>query len=70
MTSTHSLTFYTADTPNGHKIAIYLEEAGLAHDRVLVDLSAGEQRSPAYLAINPNGKIPAIVDHDTGLAVF
>ncbi|CAG2336986.1 MULTISPECIES: glutathione S-transferase family protein [Burkholderia cepacia complex] len=70
MTSTHALTFYTADTPNGHKIAIYLEEAGLAHDRVQVNLSAGEQRSPAYLAINPNGKIPAIVDHDTGLAVF
>ncbi|WP_412024218.1 glutathione S-transferase family protein [Burkholderia cepacia] len=70
MTSTHSLTFYTADTPNGHKIAIYLEEAGLAHDRVHVNLSAGEQRSPAFLAINPNGKIPAIVDHDTGLAVF
>ncbi|MBR8275608.1 glutathione S-transferase N-terminal domain-containing protein [Burkholderia cenocepacia] len=70
MTSTHSLTFYTADTPNGHKIAIYLEEAGLAHDRVQVNLSAGEQRSPAYLAINPNGKIPAIVDHDAGLAVF
>ncbi|EOH6319175.1 glutathione S-transferase family protein, partial [Burkholderia cenocepacia] len=70
MTSTHSLTFYTADTPNGHKIAIYLEEAGLAHDRVRVNLSAGEQRSPAYLAINPNGKIPAIVDHDAGLAVF
>ncbi|WP_419689109.1 glutathione S-transferase family protein [Burkholderia theae] len=70
MTSTHSLTFYTADTPNGHKIAIYLEEAGLAHDRVHVNLSAGEQRSPAFLAINPNGKIPAIVDHDAGLAVF
>ncbi|KVH03680.1 MULTISPECIES: glutathione S-transferase family protein [Burkholderia] len=70
MTSTHSLTFYTADTPNGHKIAIYLEEAGLAHDRVQVNLSAGEQRSAAYLATNPNGKIPAIVDHDTGLAVF
>ncbi|MDN7590284.1 glutathione S-transferase family protein [Burkholderia seminalis] len=70
MTSTHSLAFYTADTPNGHKIAIYLEEAGLAYDRVHVNLSAGEQRSPAYLAINPNGKIPAIVDRDTGLAVF
>ncbi|CAB3748971.1 glutathione S-transferase [Burkholderia puraquae] len=70
MISTHPLTFYTADTPNGHKIAIYLEEAGLAHDRVHVNLSAGEQRSPAFLAINPNGKIPAIVDHDTGLTVF
>ncbi|KVC61373.1 glutathione S-transferase [Burkholderia stagnalis] len=70
MTSTHSLTFYTADTPNGHKVAIYLEEAGLAHERVHVNLSAGEQRSPAFLAINPNGKIPAIVDHDAGLAVF
>lgn len=70
MTSTHSLTFYTADTPNGHKVAIYLEEAALAHDRVHVNLSAGEQRSPAFLAINPNGKIPVIVDHDAGLTVF
>jgi len=70
MISTHPLTFYTANTPNGHKIAIYLEEAGLAYDRVHVNLSAGEQRSPAFLAINPNGKIPAIVDRDTGLTVF
>ncbi|WP_107314862.1 glutathione S-transferase family protein [Burkholderia metallica] len=70
MIPTHPFTFYTADTPNGHKIAIYLEEAGLAHERVHVNLSAGEQRSPAYLAINPNGKIPAIVDHDAGLTVF
>ncbi|AOL07297.1 MULTISPECIES: glutathione binding-like protein [Burkholderia] len=70
MISTHPLTFHTADTPNGHKIAIYLEEAGLAYDRVHVNLSAGEQRSPAFLAINPNGKIPAIVDHDAGLTVF
>ncbi|MBN3838728.1 MULTISPECIES: glutathione binding-like protein [Burkholderia] len=70
MISTHPLTFYTADTPNGHKVAIYLEEAGLAHDRVHVNLSAGEQRSATFLAINPNGKIPAIVDHDIGLTVF
>ncbi|OXJ31582.1 glutathione S-transferase [Burkholderia sp. HI2714] len=70
MISTHPLTFYTANTPNGHKIAIYLEEAGLAYDCVHVNLSAGEQRSAAFLAINPNGKIPAIVDHDAGLTVF
>ena len=70
MISTLPLTFYTANTPNGHKVAIYLEEAGLAYDRVHVNLSAGEQRSPAFLAINPNGKIPAIVDHDAGLTVF
>lgn len=52
------------------KQRLYLEEAGLAYDRVHVNLSAGEQRSPAFLAINPNGKIPAIVDHDAGLTVF
>ncbi|WP_261323358.1 glutathione S-transferase N-terminal domain-containing protein [Burkholderia anthina] len=70
MTSTHTLTFHTADTPNGHKIGIYLEEAGLTSELAHMNLSAGEQRSRAFLAINPNGKIPAIVDHGTGLAVF
>ncbi|MDM9558771.1 MULTISPECIES: glutathione S-transferase family protein [Bordetella] len=64
------LTFYTADTPNGHKIAIYLHEAALPHRQVTLDLGRGDQRRPEFLAINPNGKIPAIVDHAAGLTVF
>jgi GSH-dependent disulfide-bond oxidoreductase len=62
---------YTAATPNGHKVSIALEELGLAYALKVLDLGAGEQRSPDYLAINPNGRIPAIVDHEAGgFAVF
>lgn len=66
---------YFAATPNGLKLRLYLEETGLAHRVVPVKLSAGEQFQPEFLAISPNNKIPAIVDHapaDGGepLAVF
>jgi GST-like protein len=52
-----------AATPNGQKIRLFLEEAGLAYRIVPVNLSKGEQRRPEFLAISPNGRIPAIVDH-------
>ena len=55
---------YTANTPNGVKIPIALEELGLAYRVVLVSLSEGEQRRPAFLELNPNGRIPVIVDPD------
>lgn len=55
---------HTWKTPNGRKVAILLEELELAYSVVPVDLSKGEQKSPAYLQINPNGKIPAIVETD------
>jgi len=55
---------YTHATPNGHKISIALEELGLAYAVHLVDLLKSEQMAPAFLAINPNNKIPAIVDPD------
>jgi GSH-dependent disulfide-bond oxidoreductase len=54
---------YYSATPNGLKIRLFLEEAGLAHRIVPVRLSAGEQFAPEFLAISPNNKIPAIVDH-------
>lgn len=55
---------YYAPTPNGHKITIFLEEAGLEYRLHRVDISKGEQFQPAFLAISPNNKIPAIVDRD------
>ncbi|MBL9100030.1 MAG: glutathione S-transferase N-terminal domain-containing protein [Myxococcales bacterium] len=62
---------YTAATPNGHKISIALEELGLAYTVHALSLTAGDQKTPAFLAINPNGRIPAIVDRDhDDFAVF
>jgi GST-like protein len=55
----------TWKTPNGYKISIMLEEAGLPYTLKAVDITAGEQHRPEFLEISPNGKIPAIVDHDT-----
>jgi len=62
------LEFYTAPTPNGWKVAMTLEEMGLDYQLHMVNLSGGEQQEESYLAINPNGRIPAIVDD--GFPVF
>ncbi|MEM8916106.1 MAG: glutathione binding-like protein [Pseudomonadota bacterium] len=56
--------YYTWPTPNGRKASIALEEMGLAYNVKLVDLSAKEQFKPEFLALNPNNKIPVIVDPD------
>lgn len=62
---------YTAPTPNGWKVAIALEELELKYSVHPIDLAAGEQRSPAFLALNPNGRIPVIVDRSAdNLTVF
>ncbi len=62
---------YTAPTPNGWKISIALEEMGLPYEVVAIDLGKNEQKAPAYTAINPNGRIPTIVDKANGdFAVF
>ena len=61
---------YTWGTPNGRKISIMLEEVALPYQVVPVDISKGEQFASAFLAINPNNKIPAIVDGDTGQTLF
>jgi len=64
---------HTWRTPNGRKISIFLEEAALPYRVVPVHLGEGAQHAPEFLALNPNGRIPAIVDHDAPggpLAVF
>ena len=55
---------YSWPTPNGHKVHIMLEECGLPYRVTAVDIGAGEQFEPAFLAISPNNKVPAIVDPD------
>jgi len=55
---------YSWATPNGHKVHIMLEECGLAYRAIPVNIGAGEQFTPEFLAISPNNKIPAIVDPD------
>ncbi len=56
--------FYFHPTPNPAKIALFLEEAGLAYEVLPVDTMKGEQHEASFRAINPNGKVPAIVDTD------
>ena len=62
---------YTAATPNGWKASITLEELELPYELHPIDLSSGEQKKPWFTIINPNGRIPAIVDREAGdFAVF
>ena len=55
--------FFTP-TPNGHKVSIMLEEVGLEHRLIPMDMLAGDHLTPEYRRINPNGRLPAIVDRD------
>jgi GSH-dependent disulfide-bond oxidoreductase len=63
-----TITLYTAATPNAYKVSVALEEMALPYVVVPVDLARGDQKRPDFLAINPNGRVPAIVDD--GFAVF
>lgn len=65
------LTLYTAPTPNGWKISVALAEMNLPYHVVAVNLLANEQKQPDILALNPNGRIPVLVDHDANdLVIF
>ncbi|WP_292034794.1 MULTISPECIES: glutathione S-transferase N-terminal domain-containing protein [unclassified Brevundimonas] len=58
------LQLYSLPTPNGVKVSILLEELGLSYEPHLVDITKNETWTPDYLSLNPNGKIPAIIDPD------
>jgi GSH-dependent disulfide-bond oxidoreductase len=58
------ITLYTQTTPNGRKPMILMEELGAKYDLRFVDFATSEQKSPAFLKLNPNGKIPVLVDPD------
>jgi GST-like protein len=61
---------FTFSTPNGRKVSIMLEEVQLPYTVHKVDITKGEQFTPEYVAINPNSKIPAIIDRETDITVF
>lgn len=61
------LRFFYHPTPNPSKVALFLEESGLAYTVIPVDTSRGEQHSAEYRAINPNGKVPALMDEEVTL---
>ena len=61
---------YTWSTPNGRKVSILLEELGLDYRVHAIDIGSGAQKAPEFLRINPNGRIPAIVDQENGLALM
>ena len=62
--------FYTWTTPNGRKVAIMLEELGVEYTAHPIDISKGDQFGEEFLKIAPNNRIPAIIDHDTGIAMM
>lgn len=61
---------YYWPTPNGHKISIMFEECGLAYNAIPVNIGQGDQFAAEFLKISPNNRIPAIVDHETGIKIF
>ncbi len=71
MSELKPISLYTSATPNGRKISIALEELGLEYNVRNIDLGNNEQKEDWFLSINPNGRIPAIIDHTAGdLTIF
>ena len=61
---------YTWTTPNGRKVSIMLEELGIDYTAHPINIGEGDQKTPEFLAISPNNKIPAIIDRDNGLRLM
>ncbi|KAI9282430.1 glutathione S-transferase [Umbelopsis sp. AD052] len=71
MAQKHPITLYTAGTPNGWKASVTLEELGIPYNLEAIDMMKNTQKEPWFIKINPNGRIPAIVDHSKNdFAVF
>lgn len=70
MVAGRMIDLYYWPTPNGYKISIMLEESGLEYRTIPIDIGSGDQFAPEFLRISPNNRMPAIVDHDTGISVF
>jgi GST-like protein len=64
------ITLYAHGSPNPHKISIALEELGLPYETRIVNVWEGEQFSPEFMTLNPNAKVPVIVDHETGYTLY
>ena len=64
--NTTGIDLYSWATPNGWKASCTLEELGIPYTLYPVDITKGQQQAPEYLALNPNARIPTIVDHDVG----
>ena len=62
--------FYTWTTPNGRKVSILLDELGVNDEVHPINITQGDQNSPAFLEISPNNKIPAIIDRDNGMSLM
>lgn len=65
-----TIDLYTWNTPNGRKVSIMLEELEVSYRVIPVDITNGDQHRPEFLAISPNNKIPAIVDHESGVQLM
>ena len=61
---------YTCATPNGYGVSITLEELGLPYEVKAVNLATLEHRRPEFLAMNPNGRVPVLIDHEAGLTIW
>ena len=65
-----TIDLYTWATPNGRKVSIMLEELGLDYNVIPIDITKGEQHDLDFVSLSPNNKIPAIIDHETGLKMM
>lgn len=63
------ISLYAFTTPNGYRVSTYLSALGLPYDYVKVDITKGESKKPEFLKLNPNGRIPTLVDHATGVTI-